>query len=80
MRLYSPVHFSYSRRMVSTRMLKHLNKTQLGQFNGTINDFIIGDNTNTDAKLNETLETQTRSLFVNSGTSTVDEILPIRLE
>ena len=60
--------------MVSTLKKQHQNKRQLIQLNKTLNDFIIGNDTNPDAIENETLEPLTNGIANSFGRFTVGEI------
>ena len=59
--------------MVSTRKKKNQHKTQLNQLNETLNDFVIGKDTNACAVRDGALETQTNSPPNNFGRFVVDE-------
>ena len=51
--------------MFSTRKKNHQHKRQLSQLNETLNDFVIGNNTNSSAIGDETLEPQKNSCSNN---------------
>ena len=59
--------------MVSTRTNKHQNKRFFSHLNETLNDFLIGNDTNADAMGNESLEPQTDGPVDNFGSSAVSE-------
>ena len=59
--------------MVSTRKKQHQHKKQLSQFNETLSDFVIGNNTSASAIENGTLEFQANSRLNNFGRVTERE-------
>ena len=52
--------------MVSTRKKRNQQKRQLSHLNETLNDFVIGSNTNESITENETLESQTDGRYDNA--------------
>ena len=60
-------------KVVSALKKKHRNKKQLSHLNETLNDFMLGIDTNADAIQNETLQPPTSNLFDNFGRFTVGE-------
>ena len=59
--------------MVCTQKRKHQQKRQHSQLKETMDDSDIGNNTNTSAMKNETLDSQTNSLPNNFGRTTASQ-------
>ena len=71
--LYFWIHFNFLRKMVSTRKKKHQHKSQLNELNETLNEFVIGNETNASTIGKGILE-----LHINSGPIILERVQSVK--